>query len=124
MQYRISNPSILKIDSRNGQLLPLSEGDVIITADLMDHGVLVDSTSCHVTVLPPKDIVTPDSALIFLILSLLAMAAFYTTPYRYIPGVSAIICAIWYAIRRKNKIVTVFSVILSLILCVLLLVTF
>lgn len=124
VQYRISDPGILKIDSRNGQLLPIAEGDVIVTADLMDHGVLVDSTSCHVTVLPPKDIVTPDSALIFLILSLLAMAAFYTTPYRYIPGAAAIICAIWYAIRKKNKIVTAFSVILSLILCVLLLVTF
>lgn len=124
VQYRISDPSILKIDSRNGQLLPIAEGDVIVTADLMDRGALVDSASCHVTVLPPKDIVTPDSVLIFLILSLLATAAFYTTPYRCLPGAASIVCAVWYAIRKKNKMVTVLSVILSLILCVLLFVTF
>lgn len=120
VQYRVSDPNILQIDTRNGYLHPLAEGDVIVTADLMDHGVLVDSGSCHVTVLPPKDIVTPDSALIFLILSLLTTAMLYATPYRAIPGIAAVLSAVWYAIRQKKTVVTVLGVILSLILCVIL----
>lgn len=120
VQYRVSDTNILQIDTKTGQLIPLAEGNVIVTADLTNQGVLVDSTSCHVTVLPPKDIVTPDSALILLILSFLAVAMLYETPYRVIPSIAAVFSAIWYAIRKKITVVTVLSVILSLILCAVL----
>lgn len=120
VQYRVSDTNILQIDTKNGQLIPLAEGDVIVTADLMDHGVLVDSTNCHVTVLPSKDIVTPDNVLILLILSLLTAAMLYATPYWIIPGIVAVFSVIWYAIRKKNTVITVFSIILSLIFCAML----
>lgn len=120
MQYRISDTNILQINTKTGQMIPLAEGNVIVTADLMNHGALIDSANCHVTVLPPKDIVTPDSALIILILSLLAVIVLYTTPYWVIPGIAAISSAIWYAIRKKSTVVTVLSIIFSLILCALL----
>lgn len=120
VQYRISDTNILQINTKTGQMIPLAEGNVIVTADLMNHGALIDSANCHVTVLPPKDIVTPDSALIILILSLLAVIVLYTTPYWVIPGIAAISSAIWYAIRKKSTVVTVLSIIFSLILCALL----
>ena len=120
VQYRISDPNILQIDTKNGQITPLAEGNAIITADLVDHGVLVDSATCCVTVLPPKDIVTPDSALLFLILSLLVTAMLYVTPYWGVPAIAAVFCAIWYAIRQKKTVITVLCVIFSLILCAVL----
>lgn len=118
VQYRVSDTNILDLNDRNGQIIPLAEGDAIITADLLDNGFLIDSCSCHVTVLPPKNIVTPDSALVFLFLSLLAVIFFYSTPFRFIPCLSAIAFSVWFSFRKKKVIVTVLCVALSLVICV------
>jgi len=119
VQYRVSDTSILNIDERNGQLIPIAEGDVVVTADLLDNGSIIDSCSCHVTVLPPKDIVTPDSALVFLILSLLAVVFFYSTTVRVVPCLIAIACAVWVSVQKKKAVVTALCAILSLLICVL-----
>lgn len=117
VRYRVSDTNILNFNDRNGQLIPLMEGDAIITADLLDNGSLIDSCSCHVTVLPPKNIVTPDSTLVFLFLSLLAAIFFYSTPFRFIPCLSAIAFSVWFSFRKKKVIVTVLCVAISLIVC-------
>jgi len=118
VRYRISDTSILDLNDRNGQLVPLAEGDAVITADLLNNGILIDSCSCHVTVLPPKNIVTPDSVLVFLFLSLLAVIFLYSTPFSFVHCLSAIVFSIWFSFRRKRAIVTVLCVALSLATCI------
>ena len=119
--YRVSDAAILQFNENNGQLTPLAEGDAIVTADLVYQGALMDSANCHVTILPPKDIITPNGSLIFLIAALLTLGMLYATPYRFIPGILSAIGVNWYCIRRKNAIIIALGVISSLILCALLL---
>jgi hypothetical protein len=104
VKYRISDISILDIDSNNGQLKPKREGSVMVTAILSDqNGNLVDDCNCDVTVLPPVDVVTPDGALVLLLLSLIGAILLIRTNLRYLCGVTGLAGAIWYAIRTDSK---------------------
>jgi hypothetical protein len=104
VKYRISDIYILDIDSNNGQLKPKREGSVMVTAILSDqNGNLVDDCNCDVTVLPPVDVVTPDGALVLLLLSLIGAILLIRTNLRYLCGVTGLAGAIWYAIRTDSK---------------------
>lgn len=104
VKYRVSNPAVLDFNTNNGQIVPKQEGDAVITATLLEkNGIIVDDCNCNVTILPPKDVVTPDGALVLMIISLIGALLLIGTEWRYLCGIGGCVGAIWYALRAKSK---------------------
>lgn len=104
IKYKISNTSVLDFDTNNGQIIPKCEGDSVITAILLDNkGSIIDDCNCNVTVLPPKDVVTPDGALVLLIISLIGSLLLINNGCQFLCGISGAVGAIWYSYKEKSK---------------------
>ena len=72
LNTRFPIQAFLDFDANNGQIIPKREGNAVITAILLDNrGAIIDDCNCNVTILPPKDVITPDGALVLLIVSLI-----------------------------------------------------
>lgn len=122
IKYRISNAGVLDFDPNNGQIIPKQEGNCVITAVLLDSkGAIIDDCNCNVTILPPKDVVTPDGGLVLLIVSLAGCLLLMNFEFRFLFGISGFIGALWYSYKEKTKkgyiiSVSVFALIM-LIIC-------
>lgn len=115
IKYKISNPGILDFDSNNGQITPKSEGNAVITAILLDRsGVIVDDCNCSVTILPPKDVVTPSGPLVLLIVSCIGAFLLLDHQGQFLCGITGLISAVWYSYQTKTKEAYAISVVASL----------
>lgn len=115
IKYKISNTSVLDLDSNNGQIIPKREGVSVITAILLDNnGMIIDDCNCNITVLPPKDVVTPNGALVLLMVSLIGSLLLINNDCRYLCGIIGCIGAIWYSITEKSNKAYITSIILFL----------
>ena len=120
IKYKISNTSVLDFDANNGQIIPKREGNSVITAILLDNkGALIDDCNCNVTILPPKDVVTPDGALVLLIVSLIGSLLLLNNECQFLCGISGFIAAIWYSYKEKSKRGYITSAILFAIIVLL-----
>lgn len=122
IKYKISNTNILDFDPNNGQIIPKREGNSVITAVLLDNdGTIIDDCNCIVTILPPKDVVTPDGALVLLIISLVGSLLLLKNEFQFLCGISGFIGAIWYSYKEKTKrgyiISAVLFVLIVLLIC-------
>jgi hypothetical protein len=120
VKYKISNTSVLDFDANNGQIIPKREGNSVITAILLDNrGAIIDDCNCNVTILPPKDVITPDGALVLLIVSLIGSLLLLHNECQFLCGISGLIGAIWYSYKEKSKRGYITSVILFTIIVLL-----
>lgn len=104
IKYKISNSSVLDFDTNNGQIIPKREGNSVITAILLDNkGSIIDDCNCNVTVLPPKDVVTPDGALVLMIISLIGSLLLINNGCQSLCGISGAVGAVWYSYKEKSK---------------------
>lgn len=120
IKYKISNTSVLDFDANNGQIIPKREGNAVITAILLDNrGAIIDDCNCNVTILPPKDVITPDGALVLLIVSLIGSLLLLHNECQFLCGISGLIGAIWYSYKEKSKRGYITSAILFAIIVLL-----
>lgn len=120
IKYKISNTSVLDFDANNGQIIPKREGNSVITAILLDsNGAIIDDCNCNVTVLPPKDVVTPDGALVLMIISLIGSLLLINNECQFLCGISGGIGAIWYSYKEKSKRGYITSAILFILITLL-----
>ena len=104
IKYKISNTSVLDFDTNNGQIIPKCEGNSVITAILLDNkGSIIDDCNCNITVLPPKDVVTPDGALVLMIISLIGSLLLVNNECQFLCGISGVVGAVWYSYKEKSK---------------------
>lgn len=120
IKYKISNTSVLDFDANNGQIIPKREGNSVITAILLDNrGAIIDDCNCNVTILPPKDVITPEGALVLLIVSLIGSLLLLNNECQFLCGISGFIGAIWYSYKEKSKRGYITSAILFAIIVLL-----
>ena len=120
IKYKISNTSVLDFDANNGQIIPKCEGNSVITAILLDNiGLIIDDCNCNVTVLPPKDVVTPDGALVLIIISLIGSLLLINNECQFLCGISGAVGAIWYSYKEKSKRGYINSAILFVLIALL-----
>ncbi len=81
IEYTILNSSVLDYDVKTQTVLPRREGRTIIKARIVDSaGVRAAEGRCEVTILPPKDIITPDIWFVSMLVSIIAVFAAYEFP--------------------------------------------
>ena len=88
--YSVKDPSVLKVDPLNGQIIPVDEGQTTIDICLMNRGgQFIQSDSCSVEVVPVHPVVNPDAATFCAIVLLLLQGLFSPLPLAtfLMPGV-------------------------------------
>jgi hypothetical protein len=101
--YTIHDSSVVSYDVKTSTLTPLREGDTEITAELYHHGKCIGKSSGHISVLPVHTIFNPDPPLVFLILGALCMLVLWSSPFKYIGGLTVIACSVWLMIKNFQK---------------------
>ena len=102
--YDFSDPSVLSLNSSTGELITKSEGNCTVTATLMDiGGSAVDEDRCIVTVLPPKDVYTPELYDAAALIALLCMIFPGSDPLMYTSAFISAAAAVYGAFKAKQR---------------------
>lgn len=121
VEYRVSDTTVFNVEAATGRILTRGEGNATLEVLLKDErGILIDRDACSLTILPVRDVVTPDGALVSLTCCSVGLLIFLSDPlFRWLFAGGIVASAVGFYLTRRTRMslsVCIVAIVLALLL--------